>query len=114
MRHRIILLAGMGFAVAAPVIAMAQSALPEIKRQATAEAVLDEHMDALNHCDWSRIVAQYPDDAQINLPGGAVVAGRKAIGEMFAGFCKDSKDGGLKGINFKVEHSTKIGDTFAT
>jgi len=114
MRHQIALLAGMGFAVAAPVSAIAQSALPEIKRQATAQAVLDEHMDALNHCDWNRIVAQYPDDAQINLPGGAVVAGRKAIGEMFAGFCKDSKDGGLKGINFKVEHSTTIGDTFAT
>jgi hypothetical protein len=114
MRHQIALLAGMGFVVAAPVIAIAQSALPEIKRQATAQAVLDEHMDALNHCDWNRIVAQYPDNAQINLPGGAVVAGRKAIGEMFAGFCKDSKDGGLKGINFKVEHSTTIGDTFAT
>ena len=111
MRHQIILLAGMGFAVAAPAIAVAQSALPEIKSQPTAQAVLDEHMDALNHCDWNRIVAQYPDDAQINLPGGAVVAGRKAIGEMFAGFCKDSKDGGLKGINFKVEHSTTIGDT---
>ena len=114
MRHQIALLAGMGFAVAAPVIAIAQSALPEIKRQATAQAVLDEHMDALNHCDWNRIVAQYPDNAQINLPGGAVVAGRKAISEMFAGFCKDSKDGGLKGINFKVEHRTTIGDTFAT
>ena len=114
MRHQIILLAGMGFAVAAPVVAIAQSALPEIKRQATAQAVLDEHMDALNHCDWNRIVAQYPHDGQINLPGGAVVAGRKAIGEMFAGFWKDSKDGGLRGIIFKVERSTTIGDTFAT
>ena len=76
--------------------------------------VLDEHLDALNHCDWSRIVAQYPDNAQINLPGGAIVAGRKAIGDMFAGFCKDAKDGGLKGIVFKVEHSTAIGDSFAT
>ena len=80
MRHQIILLAGMGFAVAAPAIAVAQSALPEIKSQATAQAVLDEHMDALNHCDWNRIVAQYPDDAQINLPGGAVVAGARAYG----------------------------------
>jgi hypothetical protein len=57
MRHQIILLAGMGFAVSAPTIAIAQSALPEIKSQATAQAVLDEHMDALNHCDWSGIVA---------------------------------------------------------
>ncbi len=114
MRHQFILLAGMGLALAAPVIAFAQTALPEIKTQPSAQAVLDEHIDALNHCDWSRILAQYPDDAQINLPGGAVVSGRKAIGEMFAGFCKDSKDGGLNGITFKVEHSTTIGDTFAT
>src|ERR1700721_162474 len=113
MRHQIALLSGMGFVGAAPVIAVAQSTLPEIKRQATAQAVLDEHMDALNHCDWNRIVAQYPDNAQINLPGGAVVAGRKAIGEMFAGFCKDSKDGGVKGIIFKVENSTRKGTTFA-
>jgi len=99
---------------AAPLVAVAQSALPEIKRQPSAQAVLDEHLDALNHCDWSRIVAQYPDNAQINLPGGAIVQGRKAIGEMFAGFCKDAKDGGLKGMVFKVEHNTTIGDTFAT
>jgi SnoaL-like domain len=100
--------------VAAPLVAIAQSALPEVKRQSSARAVLDEHMDALNHCDWSRILAQYPDNAQINLPGGAIVAGRAAIGDMFAGFCKDAKDGGLKGIVFKVEHCTMIGDTFAT
>jgi SnoaL-like protein len=114
MRRRSIMRASVSLAVAAPVVAIAQSALPEIKRQPSAQAVLDEHMDALNHCDWSRILAQYPDDAQINLPGGTVVSGRKAIGEMFTGFCKDSKDGGLKGIYFKVEHSTTIGDTFAT
>ena len=100
--------------VAIPLAAKAQTALPEMKKQSSAQAVLDEHMDALNHCDWNRIVAQYPENAQINLPGGAIVAGRKAIGEMFAGFCKEAKDGGLKGINFKVEHSSQIGDTFAT
>ena len=32
---------------------------------------------------------------------------------MFAGFCKDTKDGGLKGVSFRVEQSIKIGDTFA-
>lgn len=88
--------------------------LPELKKQPSAQAVLDEHLDALNKCDWNRIVAQYPDDAQINLPGGVIVKGRAAIGELFAGFCKDSKDGGLKGINFKAENSTAIGDTLAT
>jgi len=114
MGQRSLLLASAVLVASSPVIAVAQSSLPEIKRQPSAQAVLDEHLDALNHCDWSRIVAQYPEDAQINLPGGAVVAGRKAISEMFAGFCKDAKDGGLKGLTFKVERSTTIGDTFAT
>ena len=114
MKHNFVVLVTASLAAATPSVAIAQSALPEIKAQPSAQAVLDEHLDALNHCDWSRIVAQYPDDAQINLPGGAIAAGRKAIGEMFTGFCKDAKDGGLKGITFKVEHSATIGDTFAT
>ena len=33
---------------------------------------------------------------------------------MFAGFCKEPKDGGLKGINFRAENTVKIGNTFAT
>src|SRR5260370_42399153 len=103
----ILVLLGGAFAAAA------ELKLPEIKKQPSAQAVLDEHLDALNHCDWNRLDAQYPDDAQINLPGGTVVKGRAAIGDLFAGFCKDPKDGGLKGISFKVEQSTTLGDTFA-
>src|SRR4030095_12459069 len=86
----------------------------ELKKQGAAKAVLDEHLDALNKCDWNRLLAQYPDDAQINLPGGMIVKGRAAIGELFAGFCKDPKDGGLNGIHFEAEDSTVIGDTLAT
>ena len=57
MRRQFIVLAWMSLVVAAPAVAIAQSALPEIKRQPSAQAVLDEHM-ALNHCDWNRILAQ--------------------------------------------------------
>ena len=57
--------------------------LPEMKKQPSVEAVLDEHLDALNNCDWNRLLAQYPEDAQINLPGGAIVKGRAAIGDLF-------------------------------
>jgi len=88
--------------------------LPDIRTQPTPQAVLDEHLDALNKCDWNRLVAQYPEDAQIHLPNGTIITGRKAIGELFAGFCKDPKDGGLNGLNFKVVQSTLIGGTFAT
>ena len=92
----------------------AEATLPALKTQSSAQAVLDEHLDALNHCDWNRIVAQYPDDAQINLPGGTVVKGRAAIGDMFAGFCKDPKDGGLNGIKFQAESTAQVDGTFAT
>jgi hypothetical protein len=95
-------------------IEAADKQLPEIKTQSTPQAVLDEHLDALNTCDWNRLVAQYPEDAEIHVPNGTVIIGRKAIGELFAGFCKDPKDGGLNGINFKVVRSTLIGGTFAT
>ena len=88
--------------------------LPDIRTQPTPQAVLDEHLDALNKCDWNHLVAQYPEDAQIHLPNGTIITGRKAIGELFAGFCKDPKDGGLNGLNFKVVQSTLIGGTFAT
>jgi hypothetical protein len=95
-------------------VAQAQMKLPDLKKQPTPQAVLDEHFAALNACDWNRLLAQYPGDAQINLPNGKIVKGREALGELFAGFCKDPKDGGLKGIHFEVEHSTTIENTFAT
>jgi len=108
------IMAILGTLLAAPHALAAELQLPALKTQPTPQAVLDEHMDALNKCDWNRIVAQYPDDAQIHLLNGTIVTGRKAIGELFAGFCKDQKDGGLNGLNFKVVQSTLIGGTFAT
>ena len=91
--------------------AQAQMKLPALKKQPTPQAVLDEHLAALNACDWDRLLAQYPEDAQINLPNGVIVKGRAAIGDLFAGFCKDPKDGGLKGLHFAPEHSTTIENT---
>ena len=85
--------------------------LPDLVRQATPEAVVAEHLDALNACDWNRLLAQYPDDAEIHLSGGTIITGRKAIGELFAGFCKSGAEGGLMGIRFTPEHSFVVGDT---
>ena len=85
--------------------------LPALKRQATPKAVVDEHLDALNRCDWTRLMAQYPADVEIFLPGGQVVKGRQAVGELFAGFVKPFKDGGLCGLRFESEHVQIVGDT---
>jgi len=59
--------------------AHAQMKLHELKKQPTPQAVLDEHFAALNACDWDRLLAQYPEDAQIHLANGMIIKGRTAI-----------------------------------
>jgi ketosteroid isomerase-like protein len=84
--------------------------LPPLKKQATAQKVVDEHLDALNKCDWNRLMAQYPNDVEIHLPDGVVVKGRTKVGELFTGFCKKRPDG-LNGLKFTTESSFKVGNT---
>jgi SnoaL-like domain len=84
--------------------------LPPLKKQPTVQKVIDEHLDALNKCDWNRLMAQYPNDVEIHLPDGTVIKGRPKVGELFAGFCKDRPDG-LKGLKFTSESSFKVGNT---
>jgi ketosteroid isomerase-like protein len=68
-------------AVLVTATAHAQMKLPELKKQPTPQAVLDEHFAALNACDWDRLLAQYPEDAQIHLANGMIIKGapRSAI-----------------------------------
>ncbi len=85
--------------------------LPPLKPQPGPQLVVDEHLDALNECDWDRLMAQYPPEIEIHLPDGVVVKGRDDIGKLFAGFCKPVSDGGLKGLVFTTEHTFTVGDT---
>ena len=85
--------------------------MPELKPQPTSQAVVDEHLDALNRGDWSRLMAQYPDDVEIFLPGGGVIRGRQAVGDAFAGMVKPFNEGGLFGVTFTPEHAFTVGDT---
>jgi hypothetical protein len=85
--------------------------LPPLKKQPTPQAVIDEHMDALNKCDWTRLMAQYPADYQLNLPDGVVVKGREAAAKIFADFVKSHDQGGLCGIKFSPEQTLVVGET---
>src|SRR5262245_22427345 len=85
--------------------------MPELKPQPTPQAVVDEHLDALNHGDWDRLMAQYPDDVEIFLPGGVVIRGRENVGAAFAGLVRPFKDGGLLGVIFTPEHAFTVGNT---
>jgi ketosteroid isomerase-like protein len=84
--------------------------LPPLKKQPTVQKVIDEHLDALNKCDWNRLMAQYPDDVEIHLPDGQLIKGRVKVGELFAGFCKKRPDG-LNGLKFTTEKSFAVGNT---
>ena len=85
--------------------------LPALTPQPTPQAVVDEHLDALNRSDWTRLMAQYPDDVEIFLPGGVVIRGRQQVGDAFGGMVKSWKDGGIAGITFTPEHVFIVGDT---
>ncbi|MEM9583052.1 MAG: nuclear transport factor 2 family protein [Pseudomonadota bacterium] len=86
-------------------------ALPPLVMQPNAERVTFEHIDALNACDWDRLMAQYPEEILIILPNGAWVEGRAAIGDVFAGFCKPREEGGFLGATFIAEKVKTVGDT---
>lgn len=85
--------------------------LPPLKTQPNAEMVTSEHINALNKCDWDRLMAQYPEEVLIILPNGVWVEGRRAIGDVFEGFCKPRSEDGFKGATFIAEKVKKVGNT---
>ena len=85
--------------------------LPALRRFQTPQAVVDEHLAAINACDWQRLMAQYPPEAQFFLPGGQVIKGRDAVGDLFKSFVKPVSQGGLCGLKFEAENSFPVGDT---
>ncbi|MEM1383213.1 MAG: nuclear transport factor 2 family protein [Pseudomonadota bacterium] len=100
-------------AIAAALAATGATAaeLPPLVPQPNAEMTTWEHIDALNECDWTRLMAQYPEEVLIILPNGAWVEGRAEIGGVFEGFCKSREEGGFKGATFIAEKVKTVGQT---
>jgi hypothetical protein len=82
-------------------------------RELTPDAVLDQHITALNACDWAGLMQQYPDQYELRLPGGVLVQGREEAAETFAGFVKPYTEGGLCGIIFSEVSRDVVGGTLA-
>jgi len=82
-------------------------------RERTPDAVLAQHLDALNACDWAGLMQQYPDQYELRLPGGAIVKGREEAAATFAGFVKPFSEGGLCGLTFSEESRQVTGGTIA-
>jgi len=98
-------------ALPAAALADGHLVLPPLAPQPNAEMTTVEHIEALNACDWNRLMAQYPEEVLIILPNGVWVEGRTAIGEVFDGFRKPRSEDGFKGATFIAEKVKTIGDT---
>ena len=85
--------------------------LLHLRPQPAPQAVVDEHLDALNQGDWDRLMAQYPCNVELFLPGGLVIRGRDQVGAAFRDMVKPFGEGGLFGVTFTSEHVMAVGDT---
>ena len=85
--------------------------LPPQRPLATTKAVVDEHFDALNRCDWKRLVQQYSDGAEFMLQAGQIVKRRQEVADLFANFVKPISQGGLCGLRVTPEHTFLVGNT---
>ncbi len=87
---RLVAVALLALPVASSIAWAEDMKLPPLKKQPTPQAVIDEHMDALNKCDWNRLMAQYPADYQLNLPDGVVVVWSLKAGKRLPRFSQIS------------------------
>jgi predicted metal-dependent phosphotriesterase family hydrolase len=98
------------FVLSSAVVAYAKPDKPTFDRQPGAQAVVDEHIRALNVCDVDALMAQYPESVHIVLPGGVTVEGREDVRDLFEGFCQPYPVG-LAGLQFTAVDSREVGKT---
>jgi hypothetical protein len=77
----------------------------------TAPAIVQEHLDALNHCDWKRLMKQYSPDVELFLPGGKVIKGKDAVASLFHDMVKPLEQGGVCGVTFRSEYTLLVSNT---
>ena len=86
----------------------------KLVREKTPLAVFEQHITALNNCDWLGLMQQYPDQYTLRQGGpGALVQGRMEAAATFAGFVKSHDDSGLCGGKFTTLSMSITGDTVA-
>ena len=90
---------------------LAAQTLPPLKRQLTPAKVVEAHLAVFNNCDWPGLMEQFPDNVEFFAPGGQVVRGKAALGEMFAQVVQPPSQGGSCGLKIVAEHTFVVGDT---
>jgi hypothetical protein len=86
----------------------------KLVREKTPLAVFEQHITALNNCDWLGLMQQYPDSYTLRQGGqGALVTGRTQAATTFAGFVKPHAAGGLCGGKFTTLSMSITDETVA-
>lgn len=78
---------------------------------ASPQAVVDEHLAGLNRCDFDRLMALYPPEVHLFLPGGQIIEGREQVAALYRLSVKPFADGGICGLKFEAENTFTVGDT---
>jgi len=86
--------------------------MPPLKTQPNAEMVAFEHIDALNKCDWNRLMAQYPEEVLFILPNAPGSRGA-AISATCSPLLQGTQGCGLKAPPHRREVKT-VGDTVSS
>jgi hypothetical protein len=71
--------------------------------------VVEEHMAALNACDWTRLMEQFLEDVEFFAPNGNVVRSRRPLGDLFGTLVKKPSAPGMCGLIFTPEHTFRVG-----
>lgn len=83
----------------------------DLFREPSAYLVYTQHLSYLNACNWNGLLSQYPDQAEVHLPGGNVIRGRAQIADLFTNFVLSRSEGGLCGLTFTEVSRWQVGTT---
>ncbi|NJK81152.1 MAG: nuclear transport factor 2 family protein [Chloroflexaceae bacterium] len=83
----------------------------ELVPEADPADVVAKHIQALNTGDWPGLMAQHPDSIEMHLPGGTVVRGREAVGNLYAAFTLPRAQRGMGGLTFTEQSRCEVGNT---
>lgn len=92
-------------------LSVACASTPPRHHLRTPQEVVDAHLAGLNACDFEGLMALYPPEVHLFLPGGQVVEGRDAVAAIYRQTVKPFKDGGVCGLKFEADVTFTVGDT---
>lgn len=78
----------------------------------TVRLVFENHFKQLNRCSVPGLKAERTPATQLFF-GADLIKGEQAVDDVFTGFCKSRKDGGLNGLKFVEQQAFIVGNVIS-